>query len=446
MLGSLDPEATIAAVATPPGHALRGIVRLSGPRAWPIALGLLDEASAPGVGTRRGHIHLDGLHAPLPAAVTSWRSPRSYTGEDVCEIHTTGSPPLLGLVLAACLARGARHAQPGEFTLRAFLRGRLDLTRAEAVLGVIDAGNPAQLDAALEQLAGGLSRPIVELRDRLLDVVAHLEANLDFVEEADVDSLDRPDLERFLSAAAVELGALVERISRRGRGVGHPRVVLTGPPNAGKSRLFNALAGHDGALVSPRAGTTRDYLTALCSCDGTMVELVDTAGVEAPEGSINAQAQTLREHQARRADLVLRCSSLDTEPVDITPPDPAVSSLHVVTKSDLGRVSGEAPGMISTSAATGTGLDALRQAIARTLEAQRREGDLPASTAARCRDSLAGAIEALGRAAAVLTQRVGDELIAMDLRLAVDELGKVVGAVYTDDILDRIFLRFCIGK
>jgi tRNA modification GTPase len=451
VLGSLDLDATIAAIASPPGPALRGIVRLSGPRAWPIALGAFDggahDLQHRRAAVSRGLIRLDCLHAPLPATVELWPGPHSYTAEDVSEIHTYGSYPLMGLVLGGCLGRGARHAQPGEFTLRAFLRGRIDLTRAEAVLGVIDAGSPAQLDSALRQLAGGLSRPVLALRDRLLDRLAHLEANLDFVEEADVVVLGRDALAADLAAAAAEVEALTARLTRRDVSAGRPRVVLTGPPNAGKSRLFNALAERDQAIVSPRPGTTRDYLTAACTCEGLVVDLVDTAGVEQSDGPITAQAQALRHDQAEAADLLLLCVSHDTRLDSPSLPDPPQSILHVWTKCDLGPPGPDGPpGLIATSAATGQGLDDLRAAIAGALQERDREGVLPASTAARCRDSLARCAEALHQAKVVLAEGGGEELIAFDLRLAVDELGKVVGAVVSDDILERIFQKFCIGK
>ena len=280
----MDPNDTIAAVATPSGPASRGIVRLSGPRAWTIALdGFCPESAWPPPRfpeIRRGELRVEGLRPPLPAMLALWPAPRTFTGQAIAEVHLVGCLPILDLLLAQCLARGARHAEPGEFTLRAFLSGRIDLTRAEAVHGVIEAANPAQLDAALEQLAGGLSGPIHGLRDHLLDIAAQLEANLDFSEEPDVDAVERAALAADLDRSARQLSDLARRLDERGRPEGYPRVVLVGPPNAGKSRLFNALLGLDRAIVSPQAGTTRDYLTGLCDCDGLTVELVDTAGIE----------------------------------------------------------------------------------------------------------------------------------------------------------------------
>jgi tRNA modification GTPase len=358
-----------------------------------------------------------------------------------------GATPLLDLVLADCLRRGARHAQPGEFTLRAFLSGRLDLTRAEAVLGVIDARNPAQLDAALRQLAGGLSGPLLALRERLLDLVAHLEANLDFVDEPDVDLLGRSVLAGELDSSATELAALADRLSGRDRPARQPRVVLIGPPNAGKSRLFNALLEGDHAIVSPRPGTTRDYLTALCDCGGVTVELIDTAGIQTPRDPIEAQAQMLRTDQANAADLVLLCCPADTESAMAELPVMSAPVVRVWTKCDLGRPADwQSAAAILTSAETGLGLDSLRAAIALALRAADARCDLPASTAARCRDSLSRAAAALLSASRTLLSGGGEELVSFDLRLTIDELGKVTGAVVTDDILDRIFRRFCIGK
>ncbi|MBX6314691.1 MAG: tRNA modification GTPase, partial [Isosphaeraceae bacterium] len=440
-----DPHDTIAAISSPSGPGLRGLVRLSGPEAWSIALtGFEAEGPTPlscRAEVRTGLLTIDGLRPRLPAMIALWRGPRTYTGQDLAEIHTVGAPPLLPMVLAHCLARGARLAEPGEFTLRAFLAGRLDLTRAEAVLGVINARSPAQLDAALKQLAGGLAAPIERLRDRLLDVLAHLEAGLDFVEEADVDPLGRAALAEELAEGAAAIHALAERLRGRDRPEGRPRAVLVGPPNAGKSRLFNALLGEGCALVSPRAGTTRDYLSAPCDCDGLLIELIDTAGLEAASDAIADRAQSLGADQVAQADLLLVCRSADTDLEEGSLPD--LPRLCVWTKADLA----PAPvGYLSTSAATGAGLDALRAAIASALRESDRDGDFPASTGARCRESLARAGDSLRSASETLRLGGGEELVAIDLRQAVDELGKVVGAVVSDDILDRIFQRFCIGK
>jgi tRNA modification GTPase len=381
--------------------------------------------------------------------IAVWPGPRSYTGQDAAEIHLIGSAPLSGLVLSDCLTKGARPAESGEFTLRAFLSGRIDLTQAEAVLGVIEAGNPAQLDAALRQLAGGLSGPITALRDRLLDLVAHLEANLDFTEEPDVGPVSRASLAHELNDAAENLSDIASQLSERERASGHPRVVLAGPPNAGKSRLFNALLGRDRAIVSPLAGTTRDYLSELCHCDGLAVELIDTAGFDEPADAVTRHAQELRADQAAQADLLLECCSVEAPLAPEGPAAPAINLLRVRTKADLVLTAGERPavqGEIHTSAVTGAGLSALRSAIARMLRERDAGEEALLCTGARCRGSVIRAAAALRSAAQIIVESGGDELVAFDLRLAVDELGVVVGASVTDDILDRIFRRFCIGK
>ncbi|MEO6811375.1 MAG: GTPase [Isosphaeraceae bacterium] len=442
----LDPQDTIAATASPPGSGLRGLVRLSGPSAWEIALVGFTPDRPEEPSPRRptwldGRLAVEGLRPLLPASIALWPGPRTYTGQPLAEVHTVGSPPLLNLVLAGCLTRGARHAEPGEFTLRAFLSGRIDLTRAEAVLGVIDAANPAALDAALEQLAGGLASPIARLRDRFLDVLAHLEAGLDFVDEADVDPLGRAALAFELAQGADEIASLADRLQGRDRPEGLPRVVLVGPPNAGKSRLFNALLGGPHALVSSQAGTTRDYLSAPCDCDGLCVVLIDTAGMESDDGDIKGQAQALRALQAARADLLIDCQPADSGPSPDLPYDRP--RLSIITKSDLAPERADLP---RTSASTGDGLPALRVLIAEALRAQLSEGDAPASTSARCRDRLHRASTALRDAHETLMLGGGDELVSLDLRQAVDDLGHVIGAVVTDDVLDRIFQRFCIGK
>jgi len=447
-LTGLDPTDTIAAIASPSGPGLLGLVRVTGPEAWSVATGGFESAGgreAPRRAERRsGLLRVAGLRAPLAAAVGFWPGSRTYTGQPLAEVEVPGSPPVLRAVLAGCLARGARPAEPGEFTLRAFLSGRIDLTQSEAVLGVIDATTPEALDAALRQLAGGLASPIAGLRDRLADTLAHLEANLDFAEEPDVDPLGPGALAGSLDEAADAVAALALRLKGRDRAGGRPRVVLVGPPNAGKSRLFNALVGLDRAIVSPLAGTTRDYLEAPADCAGLAIDLVDTAGEEEALGPIEGQAQAARAGQAAVADLLLDCRPLDAESAPTTPP--GRPRLVVRTKADARPPTPELESEILTSASTGEGLDRLRAAIARAIRARTLDGDAPSATAARCGESLARAEAGLRDAAATLRLGGGDELVAVDLRQALDDLGRVVGAVVTDDLLDRIFRRFCIGK
>ena len=447
----LDLQETIAAIASPQTPAPRGIIRLSGPDAWRIASSTFradqsDELRTPAHATRiAGRMMVSGLSASVPAWIAFWPAPRTYTGQSLAEIHTTGSVPIVQAVLGDCLAPRARLAEPGEFTLRAFLAGRIDLTQAEAVLGVIEASRPAQLQAALEQLAGGLSHPLRQLRERLLDLVAHLEATLDFVEEPDVGELERSALAKELDRHTHWLTDLARQFGERDRPEQLPRVVLAGAPNVGKSRLFNALVEDGKALVADQSGTTRDYLTGICHCGDLMVELIDTAGAEVTRDEILAQAQLRQKQQIDTADLVLLCRSPNHELPDSLQSPLVQPVLRVWTQAD--RAAPSEPNWIATSAATGAGIEGLRTKIQAVLQQATGQGDGSAlMTGPRCRESLSDAILALQEASTGIELGVPQDLISIDLRSAVDALGAVLGVVVTDDILDRIFSRFCIGK
>ena len=441
----LDTLDTIAAIASPPGRSVRGLVRLSGPASFAIAAAFDPE---PMFGDCRGPMRSDsslqlGTFA-FPVSIARWPGPRTYTGQPMVELGVHGAAPILRRTLDACLDLGARLAGPGEFTLRAFLSGRIDLTRAEAVLGLIHAENPAQVEGALRQHAGGIAGPVTRLRDELLDALALLEAYLDFSEEPDVDPLGRRRLAAMLGDASMMLAELSGSHAARDRREQDPRVVLIGPTNAGKSRLFNALVGSDRAIVSDADGTTRDYLAERCRIDDQVIELIDTAGFEAAIGPIEESAQALRDDRADAADLLLDCRSDDTAHLS----DPGINDcprLHVWTKADRGTSLAPA-GAILTSAAIGHGLVELRSAIVTALRDRLIEGNANASISARCRAGIARAVEALDRAAEAIKADLGDELIALDLREAVEDLGRVIGAEVDDAILDRIFRRFCIGK
>lgn len=495
---------TIAAIASPPGGAARGIVRVSGPAVERCLDACFRETvgaavALPPHGTPgheggsttatptnswesprivAGEVHLPGTHSSLPCDLYVWPAGRSYTGQRVAEFHTIGSPPLLESLLKTLCTAGARLAEPGEFTLRAFLSGRIDLTQAEAVLGVIDAADGRQLQTALAQLAGGLAGPLHQLRGELLELLAHLEAGFDFAEE-DISFITGEEIGRQLAAATERVGALLEKMSSRVLTETAVTAVLVGRPNAGKSSLFNALAGSR-ALVSATPGTTRDYLSADLDLDGVKCRLIDTAGIGAisnattesslPDHEIGAAAKSAAEEQHRQASIRILCLDSTTasdkwDRKQLEEHDPR-SCVAVLTKSDVGQVSnlsinvgqvsnlspafGQVKNLsyvIATSSVTGEGLDALRTELRnRILALGNAEGDVVAGTAARCRESLNGALECLRHARSLQKENAGEEFIAGEIRIALEELGRVVGAIYTDDVLDRIFSRFCVGK
>lgn len=435
-----DPNDTIVALASAAGPGGRGIVRLSGKRAFDILprLGVADEVGRDRA-LRRVELSLPGLYSSLPCDVYLFPSPRSYTGEDVVELHAIGSPPLLELVVTACLSAGARAAQPGEFTLRAFRSGKLDLTRAEAVLGVIEAGSRDELKQALVQLAGGMAQPLQTLREELLDLLADVEAALDFVEE-DLAQLPQDQLLMRLTSALAQVTLLQRQIEQRAV-AGKPfRVVLAGPPNVGKSSLFNALLGKSAALVSARPGTTRDYLEAPLDVDGVRITLVDSAGLRFSADAIETEAQMLGREQQETADVVLWCREVWAPGGDVGPEAPE-DSLLVWTKGDLAPPPAE--GMV-TSAATGRGLEELKAELGR--RAKERPEPALAPSLSRCRHHVDACLACLRRAHAVVLHEDPPEILALEIRSTLDELGAMVGAVFTDDLLDRIFSRFCIGK
>jgi tRNA modification GTPase len=437
-----DLTDTIVALSSAAGPGARAVVRLSGPAALRVA-GAVFTAAAPPSPTRRGlysgAVSLPGVAAALPADLYFWPAPATYTGQNLAELHTVSSPPLVELLLTALLNAGARAAGPGEFTLRAFLAGKLDLPRAEAVLGVIEAGTRDELRDALAQMAGGVTQPLRALRSDLLDLLADVEAGLDFADE-DVQTADPTETLNRLARAMAHVTLLQKQLDQRALGERPFRVVLVGPPNAGKSSLFNALTGGS-ALVSPEPGTTRDYLVRRLELEGVRLEVVDTAGRRGPSDAIEEQAQALGHEQARMADLLLRCVDL-TRPAAREAADAGEApTLDVFTKADLVPPPAD---VLATSAVTGAGLAALRSRLLERVRAHRRPALAPSLS--RCRHHVAAALDHLRRAHHTALFQEPAELLALELRGALDQLGEMVGAVYTDDLLDRIFSRFCIGK
>lgn len=467
---------TIAAVASPAGPGARLIIRISGPEAWRAVTRVLcregqDFSQTPqSACVFESCVSLGDLSASLPCLVYLWPEGHSFTGQMLVELHTVYSQPLAEKILNQL---SVRLAQPGEFTLRAFLSGRLDLTQAEAVLGVVQAQTDQELQVALRQLAGGLSGPLRTLREELLNLVADVEAGLDFAEE-DHPFLSPDELLRRLAELRRQLEQVHQQVASRRAATELPRVVLAGPPNAGKSTLFNALCNANRAIVSPIAGTTRDYLSAICHHQGMSFELIDTAGVaqrpavpsideqqnQDPHvpatcesvSSLEQQSIVFTNRAIKHADLQLWCLPADAVEtgIPVTPGGDVRASLLVITKADL--ASSDVSSLLRqealvVSAKSGLGLDDLKNAIIEKLKSLKTTtAGVVAATAVRCQESLVRAAQAIRQAQTLVETYQSEELVASALRTALDELGQITGAVFVEDILDRIFSRFCIGK
>ncbi len=394
----------------------------------------------------------------IEARVLIWPTIKSYTGQPSAEFHTFGSLPVLQTLVKKLIACGARAARPGEFTMRAFLAGRLDLTQAEAVLGVIEAEQRGSLNHALSQLAGNLSNPLTAIRNTLLNLLADVEAGLDFVDE-DIEFVSDEVLTVRLGELLSELQVIRRTMTGRGGMRAVPIVAFRGLPNAGKSHLINAIAGRSVAIVADVAGTTRDVISVEVTINGVKVQLVDTAGIEQsaaedPLFEITEASQKQAVHASQHADIRLWC--VDSQSEDLTLKRAELfchqgaskrgsGDLWIATKCDL--VEQRFDGWLMTSAVTGEGIESLKSAItARVHSVDAEEIGTVIGTAARCDESLMRAEGALETAGELVVNESGHEFIASELRLAVECLGEVTGAVYTDDILDRVFSRFCIGK
>jgi len=444
---------TIAAIASPPGGGARGILRLSGPRAGEIVRGVW-RGPAPDL-SRRG-IHLGRFRdrrGEQPLLLLWMPGPRSFTREDVAEFHLPGSPPLLEAGLARLLDLGAMTAAPGEFTRRAFLSGRIDLTRAEGVLALVTAQNESERRAGCALLAGGLAERVSELRGRLEGLRALVEASLDF-DPRETGHVPSDEIAAGLRGARSALEeALAFETVRAGRS-GEPRIVLTGAPNAGKSALFNRLArarSHgEGAIVSPAAGTTRDVLEAEVDLGGVRCRLLDTAGqIESPaSGPVERAAQAAGASARDSADLLLHVVDA-ASPAPGSPPGRA--SILVWNKIDLPGAPPRPPTeefpWVAISAERGIGIEALRAAAARSLQGEPGEGTgLSRELFLRHREALLNATRALDHGQAEWEAGAPLEILAEELASATFGLDDISGRTTSEAVLERIFARFCVGK
>jgi len=453
---------TIAAISTPPGRGGIGIVRLSGPEAVSIAVQLVSLRLPLEHGRARLADVLDtggnGADQPQPprideALVTWFAAPNSYTGEDLVEIAAHGSPVVLEFLLRRAFDLGARLAEPGEFTQRAFLAGRLDLTQAEAVRDLIEAQTLTQVRVAASQMGGALSRRVAPIKQSLVDLIALLEAGIDFAED-DVDVAPQGEIAGRIDALTPPLMAL-EASFARGRIV-HDGLTLAivGRPNAGKSSLFNRLVESDRAIVTATPGTTRDTVTERISLDGIPLELVDTAGLR--ESLEEAEQLGIRRSREALADasLVLivldATQALNEEEQRLLEAVQGRPALVAINKSDLRKQDSSAERLtglpvLRTSALTGEGIQALRERILAlaTGGAASEPGML---TSLRHHQAIATALSALADASQANADSIPHEMILLDLYRALWALDSLTGQTTSDDILNLIFSTFCIGK
>jgi tRNA modification GTPase len=436
----------IAALATPPGRAALAVIRLSGTGAFQIAARVIKgfRSHPPRRATLAGFQDGDG-HSIDQGVYTVFPGPHSYTGEDLVELSCHGGILIPGRVLAALHAAGARPAAPGEFTRRAVLNGKLDLVQAEAVGDLIDATAPAQAASALRQLEGGLSRRLATLRESLLEVQALLSYDIDFPEEDD-GPVPAEHIAARIAAASLQIRGLVATAPSAERLREGALMVFAGRPNAGKSSLFNALLGSERALVTEIPGTTRDAIEAHTDFLGWPVRLADTAGLwNAPERIDRLGVEVSRRYLTA-ADLVLLCVEAGREVGDdetaIATQSP---SLLIRTKADLTPEPGDG---LPVSAVTGEGLGGLRRAAAERVFADRINlADLePALTRERHRVALARAGEALAGAIPHLGRGGDAVLAAHHVREATSALDELLGSVDIEEVLDRVFGSFCVGK
>jgi tRNA modification GTPase len=378
------------------------------------------------------------------------------------ELHTVGSPPVIeALIDAVCSTGLVRLAKSGEFTLRAFLNGRIDLTQAEAVLGVIDADSKQSLEFALQQLAGGVTVPLAGIREMLFNALVQLEAGFDFSDE-DITFISSEEVRRIMLSAIDEIKKLRRRIGLRGVAGERPKVVLAGLPNAGKSSLFNRLLNKNSAIVSDQAGTTRDYLEANINFGGVESLLIDTAGIadnfceDANTKDAGEVVENLAQNYSRKmidlADVIILC--VDSGKVELSEVElnkfksdflGEYDEDHLVvvfTKSDLLAEISASGNCLFVSSKSGYGIENLCVEVAAKLQAN--DGNNSISTASRCNEAIHAAYNALNRAINIQIQ--DESLVAAEIHAAINSLGLIDGTVHTEDILDRIFERFCIGK
>src|SRR3989338_3621420 len=457
-----DLTDTISAISTPPGEGGIGIVRVSGPASISIAKKIFTTPKGESLNGVESHKLIHGyikdpdtrknIDEVLLAVM---HSPKSFTGEDVVEISCHGGSLPLNKILSLTIKSGARLAEPGEFTKRAFLNGRLNLLQAEAVIDIIKSKSDTALESAMNQLQGGLAKQIASIRNKLIDILAEIETDIDFPEE-DIEFKNKLEFKKGLESVLTEIGQLVDsyrygKIYREG-----VSVVIAGRPNVGKSSLMNALLNEERAIVTSIPGTTRDTIEEGLNINGLTIKIVDTAGIRESEGFVEQEGIKRTQKAIEGAGLIiflldgsegLREKDKDlikeikqkNKPVII-----AINKIDVGNKNSSEWTGGE---FLKISALKNIGLDELRNKIFDIIyngHCKTPEGIF--ITRERHRERLSKAHDSLSKAVNAINQNLSSEFMAADLRLSLESLGEITGETYSEDVLNRIFQEFCIGK
>ena len=450
----------IVAMATPPGTGAIAVIRVSGPDAIKLVSGLFEPIKSKKLTEQRSHtIHLGHIVSDNKVLdkvlVSLFKGPHSYTGEDVIEISCHGSPYIQQQLLQLLLKSGCRMATPGEFTLRAFLNGKMDLSQAEAVADLIASDSAAAHEIAMQQMRGGFSNQIQELREELLNFASLIELELDFSQE-DVEFADRTQFNTLLNTISEVLKQLIDSFALGNVIKEGIPVAIVGEPNVGKSTLLNAFLNEERAIVSDIAGTTRDTVEDQININGINFRFIDTAGIRETKDVVEKIGIERTFDKIEKARLIIYLfdredfNRNELESIQNKYPDkqllPVCNKMDLLTKEEIDQMASEIPGILFISAKLKQGMDVLTEKLMSLVDSGALTTDSTIISNSRHYDALLKALEEIQKVKEGMDAGIASDLMAIDIRQALYHLGEITGQVTTDDLLGNIFSNFCIGK